>query len=81
MMKGFCLLGFIFIGGLLLLAVVCGVIVMIIRMIRGGSSSGGTIDQSEETRMIQEIYQGLSRMEQRVDALETILLERQKKEL
>lgn len=81
MMKGFCLLGFIFIGGLLLLAVVCGVIVMIVRMIRGGSSSGGGIDQSEETRMIQEIYQGLSRMEKRVDALETILLERQKKEL
>lgn len=81
MMKGFCLLGFIFIGGLLLLAVVCGVVVMIVRMIRGGSSSGETIDQSEEARMIQEIYQGLSRMEQRVDALETILLERQKKEL
>jgi len=81
MMKGFCLLGFVFVGGLLLLAIVCGVIVMIVRMIRKGSSSGETIDQSEETRMIQEIYQGLSRMEQRVDALETILLERQKKEL
>lgn len=30
----------------------------------------------EETRLIQEIYHGLSRMEQRVEALETLLLDR-----
>jgi len=29
--------------------------------------------------MIQEIYQGLSKMEERVDALETILLDRERK--
>jgi phage shock protein B len=29
--------------------------------------------------MIQELYQGLSKMEERVDALETILLDREKK--
>ncbi|MCP4118285.1 MAG: phage-shock protein [Desulfobacteraceae bacterium] len=80
-MKVFCGLGFMFMGGLLLLAVVCGLFVMVVKMMRGGSSAGGSSDQSEETRMIQEIYQGLSRMEERVDALETILMERQKKEL
>jgi hypothetical protein len=30
--------------------------------------------------MIQEIYQGLSRMEGRVEALETIILDRERKE-
>ena len=30
--------------------------------------------------MIQEIYQGLSQMEERVEALETIILERKRKE-
>ena len=30
--------------------------------------------------MIQEIYQGLSRMEERVETLETILLDREKED-
>jgi len=30
--------------------------------------------------MIQDIYYGLSKMEERVEALETILIERQKKD-
>jgi phage shock protein B len=36
--------------------------------------------QAEETRLMQEIYQGLSRMEERVEALETLLFDRQRKE-
>lgn len=32
---------------------------------------------AEEARIIQEIHQGLMRMEQRVEALETLLLERE----
>ena len=80
-MKGLCFLGFMFVGGLLVLAIVCGIIVMVVKMMRGGLATGDGTDKSEETRMIQEIYQGLSRMEERVDALETILMERQKKEL
>ncbi|MBI9089484.1 MAG: phage-shock protein [Desulfobacterium sp.] len=79
-MKGLCFLGFMFVGGLLVLAVVCGVFFLVVKMMRGGLGTGGGTDQSEETRMIQEIYQGLSRMEERVDSLETILMERQKKE-
>ena len=46
----------------------------------GGSirDSGGSL--SKETRLIQEIHQGLTRMEERVEALEMILLDREKKE-
>lgn len=36
--------------------------------------------QAEDTRIIQEIYQGLSRLERRVDSLETILAERRREE-
>ncbi|RJP20398.1 MAG: phage-shock protein [Candidatus Abyssobacteria bacterium SURF_5] len=37
-------------------------------------------DQKGETQMIQELHDGLLRMEKRVEALETILLERERKE-
>lgn len=80
-MQGFCFLGFMFAGGLVFLAIVCGAILMIIRMVKGGLSPDEKDEKSEETRMIQEIYQGLYQMEERVDALETILMDRQKKEM
>ncbi|MEW5726016.1 MAG: phage-shock protein [Thermodesulfobacteriota bacterium] len=35
---------------------------------------------AEETRLIQEIHMGLTRMEERIEALETILLDRERKE-
>lgn len=43
--------------------------------------TGGDVDRAsgQESQMIQEIYHGLQRMEQRVETLETILLEREKK--
>ena len=34
----------------------------------------------EEAKMIQEIYHGLTRMEERVEALETLLLEKERKD-
>lgn len=36
----------------------------------------GRHDEVEESRMMQELYRGLSRIEERVEALETILLDR-----
>jgi phage shock protein B len=53
---------------------------MAIKILKGGLSRKGQRVQSEEARMIQEIYQGLSRMEARVEALETIILERERKD-
>ncbi len=46
----------------------------------GGSLRQGGQLQANETRLIQEIHQGLTRMEERVEALETILLDRDEKE-
>lgn len=56
-------------------AVIGGTIVISIKLLRGGTSRK---DQAEDSKIIQEIYQGLDRMEQRVEALETILLDREK---
>jgi phage shock protein B len=67
-------------GGLVLaLAIIGSTILMGIRIVKGGVSRKGQAVQADETRMIQELYQGLSKMEERVDALETILLEHERK--
>lgn len=43
-------------------------------------SRSGKEGVEDEARMIQEMYQGLARMEERIEALETILLEKDNKE-
>jgi len=63
-------------GSLVLIPVVIGgTIILSIKLLKGGTSRK---DQAEDSKIIQEIYQGLSRMEERVEALETILLDREK---
>jgi phage shock protein B len=67
-------------GGLVLaLAIIGSTILMGVRIVKGGVSRKAQAYQADETRMIQEIYQGLSKMEQRIEALETILLDRERK--
>ena len=67
-------------GSLVLaLAVVGSTVLMGIKLLKGGATSKGQKEHSNEARMIQEIYQGLARMEDRVDSLETILLERERR--
>ncbi|HYQ59606.1 MAG: putative phage shock protein PspB [Deltaproteobacteria bacterium] len=67
-------------GGLVLaLAIIGSTILIGIRIAKGGFSRKGQAYQADESRMIQELYQGLSRMEERVDALETILLDQERK--
>jgi phage shock protein B len=70
------------IGGAILLIATLGLILIgIIKASKtGGLSQKEKQTQTEETKMIQDIYHGLSKMEERVEALETILIERQKKE-
>ena len=70
------------IGGAILLIATLGLILIgIIRASKiGGLSQKEKQTHTEETKMIQDIYHGLSKMEERVEALETILIERQRKE-
>jgi phage shock protein B len=61
-------------------AIVCGTILATIKMRRSGLTSGDRKTQTDEAKVIQEIYQGLTRMEERIEALETILMEGQEKD-
>jgi phage shock protein B len=67
-------LAIIFGGIILALAIVGSTFLMALKILRGGLSRKGQQAQSEEAKMIQEMYHGLERMEQRVEALETIIL-------
>ncbi|SMC64988.1 phage shock protein B [Desulfocicer vacuolatum DSM 3385] len=75
-MKSVFIAGIVFTGIFLVLLVVAAIFFMIFKMRQGGAQDRSK--QNEEATMIQEIYTGLSRMEQRVEALETILMEQKK---
>ena len=62
----------------LVVAVICSTILMALKILKGGTSPKSQKEHTDEARMIQEIYQGLARMEERVESLETILLERER---
>lgn len=53
------------------------IIVIFVKLLKGGGSKN-VQNNANESRMIQEIYQGLARMEERVESLETILMERER---
>jgi len=79
---GIMFVGF-FIGGAILLIATLGLILIgIIRAAKtGGISKKDKQTHADETKMIQDIFNGLSKMEERIEALETILIERQRKDL
>ena len=79
-MSGVLILTIIFGGSILALVIIGSTILMAIKILKGGLSQKGQKLQTDEARMIQEIYQGLSRMEGRVEALETIILDREREE-
>jgi phage shock protein B len=65
-------------GSLIALAtLICGTVLIILKT-RGKSPRGA--NDSEEARIIQELYQGLERMEERIESLETILMADQEKD-
>jgi len=72
------LIAIINVGGSILALIILGIIIIgIIRVARTGTLSNNDKDaRAEETRMIQDIYNALPKLEERIDALETILIER-----
>jgi phage shock protein B len=69
----------VFTGIVLALAIISGTILMAIKIIKGGVSRKDRDQSSTEAKMVQEIYQGLGDMEERIETLETILLDREKR--
>ena len=70
------------IGGAILILLTIGLLIIgIIKTAKtGGFSKEDKAANAEETKMIQDIYHGLTKMEERVETLETILLDRRKKD-
>ena len=76
-MKEALIVAIVFGSFVLIPAVIGGTILMSIKLLKGKTSRK---DQAEDSEIIQKIYQGLSRMEERVEALETILLDQDNKD-
>lgn len=65
-------------GSIIALAtLICGTVLVIFKT-RSNSGGHGAAN-SDEARLIQEIYQGLEKLEQRIESLETILMDSHKK--
>jgi phage shock protein B len=56
--------------------VICGTILALAKTVQGGGRKSGNKLDEEQTRILQELHRGMNRMEARVEALETIILER-----
>ena len=79
-MQAALIVAIVFCGAVMALAVVGGTILLAIRLIKGGGSRENRTQAAADARMLQEIYQGLERMEERMEALETILIHTKKKD-
>ncbi len=79
-MHGILILTIVFGSIILCLAIIGSTILMAIKILKGGVSRKDQGIQAEEAKKIQEMYQGLSRMEGRVESLETIILDHERKE-
>jgi phage shock protein B len=71
---------FIFLFILVAIAMSGFILVSIIKALRGNSGGKKKETNMEEARLMQEIYRGLRKMEERVESLETILMEKKRKE-
>lgn len=63
---------------LLALGIIAVTFLLTLKMVRGRGGVSSELG-AEETRLVQEIHQGLDKMDKRVEALETILAETERK--
>ncbi len=64
-------------GALAAVAVVCAVLffaLLAVNAVRAALRKGGSTVPEEDARLMQELHEGLSRLEERVEALETLLV-------
>lgn len=74
------LVSIVFGGAIIILGIIGSTILMALKIIKGGVSRATRRSEADEAKMIQEIYNGLTRMEKRVEALETIILDKERKD-
>jgi phage shock protein B len=74
-MQGAFIVAIVFGGVVLSLAVIGATVLGAMKIVRGGGRRDREAD-AEEARMIQELYRALPRLEERIDALETIIMDK-----
>jgi len=63
-------------GGVVLLCLILGVVFLAaLKILKGGGKHSRRGVDPEEAKLMQEIHQGLQKMEDRVESLETLLIE------
>ncbi len=66
-------------GGVIIVSVLCGTLLAGLKIMGGKPSKKDRGGQEEEARLMQEIYQSLTKMEKRIASLETILFDGERK--
>jgi len=62
---------------LVLAGIAAMVVALVVRLFKG---AGDRATKAEDAKVIQEIYQGLTRLEKRIETLETILFDRKQED-
>ena len=75
-MNGIVIVAIVFGSIVTLAGLICGTVLVLVRMRHSGLGATGRSNSREEAKMIQEIFRGLEKMEERIEALETILMDR-----
>jgi phage shock protein B len=75
-MSGILIVAIIFGSIVTLVGLICITILVLVRMRHSGVGGAASTSSRDEAKMIQEIFRGLERMEERIEALETILMDR-----
>lgn len=57
------------------LPVLCGTVIALAVLLRGGVSAKNKQLEAQETKLLQELHHGLAKMEKRIESLETLLIE------
>jgi phage shock protein B len=73
-------LAIVMVFGIPMLAILGWILLSALKILKGESKRGGREMDADEARVMQEIHQGLAKLESRVESLETLLLERAKME-
>ena len=58
-----------------IIAILGSIFLSALKITKGSDRRSSRPEETEETRIIQDVYRGLQKMEDRIDALETILMD------
>lgn len=59
--------------------VICVTLIVLARILKSNGGGNASSTASEDLKTLREIHRNLSRMEERIEALETIIIQRHKK--